>query len=170
MADSGEYIIGMETSEIVRYGDPVLRQRAEEIEFSDDVKALIERMYVIMAEARGYGLAGPQIGLSKRIFTYDIGEGPHALMNPKVLKSSGEEFGVEGCLSIPGLQGDVPRATRLVVAGIDENGQKVKIKAEGLLARVFQHEIDHLDGTVFVDRADPDTLETVPLDEGDEEE
>lgn len=160
----------MGANEIVRYGNPVLRQRAEEVvEFNDEIKTLIERMYVIMAEARGYGLAAPQIGLSKRIFTYDIGEGPHALINAKILKSSGEEIGVEGCLSIPGLQGDVARANRVVVSGIDENGQKVKIKAEGLLARVFQHEIDHLDGTVFVDRADPDTLETVPLDEGDDE-
>lgn len=160
----------MEANEIVRYGNPILRQRAEEIEFNDDIKALIERMYVVMAEARGYGLAGPQIGLSQRIFTYDIGEGPHALINPKIVKASGEEVGVEGCLSIPGLQGDVTRPNKVVVSGIDENGEKVKIKAEGLLARVFQHEIDHLDGTVFVDKADPDTLETVPQDEGEEEE
>lgn len=161
----------MEASEVVRYGNPVLRQRAEEIaEFDESVKALIERMYEIMVEARGYGLAGPQIGLSKRIFTYDVGEGQHAMINPVILKSSGEEVGVEGCLSIPGLQGDVARAYRVTIAGIDENGKKVKIEAEGLLARVFQHEIDHLDGTVFVDRADPDTLETVPMDDGDEGE
>lgn len=154
---------------IVRYGDPVLRTRAEEIEeFNDEIRAIIDRMYVVMAEYRGLGLAGPQIGLSKRIFTYDVGEGPHALINPKILKSSGEEYGVEGCLSIPGLQGDVPRYERLVMAGIDENGNKVKIKAEGMLARVFQHETDHLDGTLFIDKADPDTLETVPLEEEDE--
>lgn len=161
----------METKEIVRYGNPVLRQRAGEInEFDEGVKALIERMYVVMAEAKGLGLAGPQIGVSQRIFTYDIGEGPHAMINPKVLKSSGEEIGVEGCLSMPGLQGDVARAERVTVSGIDENGEKVKIKAEGLLARVFQHEIDHLDGTIFIDRADPETLETVPLDDEEEEE
>lgn len=161
----------MECEEIVRYGNPILRQRAEEIEgFGEEIKALIERMYVVMAEARGYGLAGPQIGVSKRIFTYNIGEGPHALLNPKILKSSGEEIGVEGCLSVPGLQGDVARAAKVVISGIDETGEKVKIKADGLLARVFQHETDHLDGTIFIDRADPDTLETVPLDDEDEEE
>lgn len=161
----------METSEVVRYGDPVLRQRAEEISALDDeVKALIERMYVVMAESRGLGLAGPQVGISRRIFTYDVGEGPHAVINPRIIKSSGEDIGPEGCLSIPGLQGDVARAERVTVTGLDENGQKIKIKAEGLLARVFQHEIDHLDGTVFIDRADPDTLETVPLHDEDEEE
>jgi peptide deformylase len=156
----------MDANEITRYGDPVLRQRAEEIKgFDDEVKALIERMYAIMVEARGLGLAAPQVGVSKRIFTYDIGEGPHALINPRIVRSSGEEIGAEGCLSIPGLQGDVARAERVTMSGIDETGAKVKIKAEGLLARVFQHELDHLDGTVFVDKADPDTLETVPLDE-----
>ena len=162
----GEYGCIMEISEIVRYGNPVLRKRADEIkEFDDEIRALIQRMYVIMAEARGLGLAGPHIGISKRIFTYDIGEGPHALVNPRVVRTGGEEIAVEGCLSIPGLQGEVPRAERITVAGLDENGDKVKIKAEGMLARVFQHELDHLDGTVFVDRADPDTLETVPLEE-----
>jgi peptide deformylase len=162
----------MESSEtIVRYGDPVLRARAEEIEeIDDEIRELIQRMYVIMAEARGLGLAGPQVGVSKRIFTYDIGEGPHALINPKILRSSGEETGTEGCLSIPGLQGDVTRAERVTVSGINENGDKVKIKAEGLMARCFQHEIDHLDGKVFVDRADPDTLETVPIEEEELEE
>lgn len=161
----------METSDIVRYGDPVLRARAAEIEeFNDEIQALIQRMYVVMAEARGYGLAGPQIGLSKRIFTYNIGEGPHALINPKIIKSSGEEVGVEGCLSIPGLQGDVARFDRVTITGLDENGDSVKIKADGLLARVFQHELDHLNGTMFVDRADPDTLETVPLDDEEDEE
>ena len=161
----------METSEIVRYGDSVLRQRAEDVEeFNQEIRALIQRMYIVMADARGLGLAAPQIGISKRIFTYDVGEGPHALINPKVLRSSGEETSVEGCLSIPGLQGDVTRSLRITVAGIDENGYNVKIRADGLMARCFQHEIDHLDGTMFVDRADPDTLETVPLDKPGEGE
>jgi peptide deformylase len=162
----------MESSEIVRYGDPVLRKKTEDVaEFDDEIRALITRMYIVMAEARGLGLAAPQVGVSKRIFTYDIGEGPHAMINGKILRTSGEEVSSEGCLSIPGLQGDVARAERVTIAGIDENGDKVKIKAEGLLARVFQHETDHLDGTMFVDRADPDTLETVPLhDDEDEEE
>lgn len=160
----------METSDIVTYGNDVLRLQAEDVkEFTDEIRALIERMYEIMAEARGLGLAAPQVGVSKRVFTYDIGEGPHALVNPRMLSSKGEEWGLEGCLSIPGLQGEVPRAERVTVSGIDESGNRVKIKADGLLARVFQHEMDHLDGTMFVDRADPETLETVPIKDHEEE-
>lgn len=161
----------MVNSEIVIYGNKILREHASEIDnFDDEIKSLIQRMNKILADAHGYGLAGPQVGLSKRIFTYDIGEGSHALVNPKILKASGEEWGLEGCLSIPGLQGEVPRATKVTVEGINENGEKVHIKAEGLLARVFQHEIDHLDGVMFIDKADPDTLETVSLHDDEEEE
>lgn len=156
----------MASARIVTYGNDVLRRTAEEVEFSDEIRDLIQTMYRSMEENRGLGLAAPQIGVSKRVFTYDIGEGQHAIVNPRIVKRSGEEYSVEGCLSIPGLQGDVPRALRVTVVGLDENGNKIKIKAEGLLARVFQHEIDHLDGMMFVDRADPDTLETVPV--GDE--
>ena len=156
----------MHSGDIVTYGNDVLRNRAEEFdEVDDSVRELIQRMYEIMAEANGLGLAGPQIGVPKRIFTYDVGEGPHALINPEIVKRSGEETGIEGCLSIPGLQGEVPRSERVVVTGIDENGNKVRIRAQGILARVFQHEIDHLDGTLFIDRADPETLETVPVGE-----
>jgi peptide deformylase len=90
------------------------------------------------------------------------------MINPEIVSSSGEESAVEGCLSIPGLQGEVSRSTSITVTGIDEEGKRVSISATGLLARVFQHEIDHLDGTMFVDRADPDTLKTIPLDEEEE--
>ncbi|MGC8862058.1 MAG: peptide deformylase [Armatimonadota bacterium] len=159
----------METDEIVTYGDNVLRTRAQEVaEFDDETRALIERMFDIMAANRGLGLAAPQIGISKRVFVYDVGEGRHALVNPRLTKTSGEIIGVEGCLSIPGLQGQVPRYERVTVTGINEEGKKVKIKAEGLLARVFQHEMDHLDGMLFVDRADPDTLEIVTAEETDQ--
>ena len=159
----------MDHSEIVTYGESVLRTRAEEVaEFDSDVRELIQRMYRVMEESRGLGLAAPQIGVAKRVFVYDVGEGKHALVNPRMLKASVEEIGIEGCLSIPGLQGEVPRSERVVVSGIDENGNKVKIKAQGLLARVFQHEMDHLDGTMFIDRADPDTLETVSVNDEDE--
>ena len=161
----------MDIIQIVRYGDPILRAKAAEVgEFSDDLRTLIERMYVTLADAHGYGLAGPQVAVSKRLFVYDIGEGQHALINPRITRASGEEWGVEGCLSIPGLQGEVPRATRITITGVDENGKHVKMKAEGLLARVFQHETDHLDGTMFIDKADPETLETVSPSDEDEEE
>ncbi len=161
----------MEVCSIVKYGDEILRKRADEIEeFNNDIKELIEMMGEVLVESHGYGLAGPQVAQSMRIFVYDVGEGQHALVNPVMLSSSGEEWGVEGCLSVPGLQGEVLRAERVVVTGINEEGKKVKIKANGLLARVFQHEMDHLDGIIFIDKADPDTLETVPVDEEDEEE
>jgi peptide deformylase len=157
----------MKPGKIVRYGAELLRQTAQEVEeLDDEIRELIEGMYEGLVEYRGLGLAAPQIGVSKRVFVYDVGDGPHALINPRIVKRSGEEVSSEGCLSIPGLQGEVPRALRVTVTGIDENGNKVKIKAEGLLARVFQHEIDHLDGMMFVDRALPDSLETVPV--GDE--
>ena len=156
----------MGEKEIVTYGEQVLRARAEEIEeIDDEIKELIQRMYRIMAENDGVGLAGPQVGVSKRIFTYDVGDGPHALINPEILNPKGEETAAEGCLSIPGLHGEVTRALEVTATGINEKGEKVKIRAEGLLARVFQHETDHLDGKMFIDRADPSTLETVPLDE-----
>jgi len=161
----------MEANDIVTYGNDILRKQADEIdEFDENIKDLIQTMYKVMAASRGLGLAGPQIGISKRICVYDVGEGPHALLNPTITHSSGQEYGIEGCLSIPGLQGEVPRYTKVTVTGVDETGQKVKMKADGLLARVFQHEIDHLDGIMFIDKADPDTLETVPIGEDDEEE
>lgn len=160
----------MANTEIVKYGNDVLRAKAEEVqELNDEIRDLIQYMYEAMVEHHGYGVAGPQVGVSKRIFVYNIGEGQHALINPEIVSSGGEDWMIEGCLSIPGLQGEVPRAERLVVTGINENGEKVKIKANGLLARVFQHEIDHLNGMLFVDRADPETLETVSPHEDDEE-
>ena len=158
-------------NDVVTYGNDVLRARAQEVaEFNAEIKDLIEKMYPIMVESNGVGLAAPQIGVSKRLFVYDVGEGQHALVNPVIVSASGEDWAIEGCLSIPGLQGEVPRAERVTVTGLDENGNKIKIKADGLLARCFQHEIDHLDGTMFVDRADPETLETVPRDSDEEDE
>ena len=161
----------MNESKIVTYGNDILRKKTEDIqELDQEIRDLIPMMYQIMYDSHGVGLAGPQIGISKRIFVYDIGEGPHALINARIVKSKGEVWGFEGCLSIPGLQGEVPRAERITVTGIDENGDQVKINAEDYLARVFQHEIDHLEGMMFIDRADPETLETVPLVEEESEE
>ena len=159
----------MYRDDIVIYGEDVLRQKAQDItDFNDEVRELINHMYEVMEENKGLGLAGPQIGISKRIFVYDIGEGPHAMINPVFVKKSGKECGIEGCLSIPGLQGEVTRADKVTIKGIDENGEEIIVKAEGLLARVFQHEMDHLDGTLFIDKADPDTLETISQGESDE--
>jgi len=160
----------MNDAKIVTYGKDVLRKTAEEVAgIDDEIENLIEEMYRVMEEGHGVGLAAPQVGVSKRLLVYDVGEGKHALINPRILKRSGEEYAIAGWLSIPGLQGEVPRAAKVTVAGINEEGKKVKIKAEGLLARMFQHEIDHLDGKMFIDRADPDTLETIPVAEESED-
>lgn len=150
----------MSSDSIVLYGDDVLRMRTQPVDPTDpELPELIQRMFDIMREANGLGLAANQIGLSKHIFVYDVGDGPDAMLNAKIVKRRGRETGTEGCLSIPGLQGEVRRATTVLVEGIDRNGAPVQIKAEGLLARVFQHEIDHLNGSLFIDHADPDSLE-----------
>lgn len=155
----------MEKRSIVTYGNEVLRTKAENVErFDDNIRELIEEMYKIMEENRGLGLAAPQIGVPKRIFVYDNEEGPHALVNPRLIRGLGEQVSIESCLSIPGLQGEVKRYESVTVEGLNENGKKVRIRAQGLLARVFQHEMDHLDGTLFVDRADPDTIELVSVE------
>lgn len=162
----------MVSETIVKYGEPVLREKAQEVtEFNDEIRQIIKEMSVVLEESTGVGLAGPQVGLSLRLFVYKIDDdGPHALVNPRIIKQSGEEIMVEGCLSIPGLRGEVKRSARVTIIGLDENGEPIKMKAEGLYARMFQHETDHLDGILFIDKADPDTLETEPVDGEEEEE
>ena len=161
----------MAVEEIVRYGDETLRKPAAKVrKFDDDIHQLIERMYEVMKDNAGLGLAAPQIGVELQVFTYDIGEGPHAFVNPKIVRRKGEQVAVEGCLSIPGIQGDVPRAEQVTLSGLDENGKPAKIRAEGLLARVFQHEMDHLQGYLFIDRADPESLHVITKSEESKEE
>ncbi|MEN6371007.1 MAG: peptide deformylase [Armatimonadota bacterium] len=161
----------MGIEEIVRYGANVLSEPTKEVpEFNDEIKQLIEHMYELLADAKGAGLAANQIGLSLRLFVYDDGSGPHALINPKIIKKSGSQIGSEGCLSIPGLFGDVERANVATVTGMDENGKKVKLTGTGYLARIFQHETDHLDGKLFIDLADADSLHWVMPGQEDEEE
>ncbi len=146
---------------IVKLGEnPVLRQVAKPItRYTQETRQLIERMTEVMRDAHGLGLAAPQIGVSSRIIVYDAGDGVRVLVNPVILKKSGEQDDPpEGCLSIPGLQGVVKRAQELQVQGFDERGRPVKRRAKELEARVIQHEVDHLDGILFIDRADPDTL------------
>lgn len=152
----------MAVREIVKYPDPVLRQQAKNIPKVDSgLKTLIDDMVSTMREEHGAGLAGNQIGLLQKILVYDDGTGPGVLINPKIISAEGEQIGPEGCLSVPGLQGEVRRAQRIVVKGLDATGKTVKIKAEGFLARIFQHEIDHLEGRLFIDRVEPDSLEYV---------
>ncbi|HEX5367738.1 MAG TPA: peptide deformylase [Acidimicrobiales bacterium] len=139
-------------------GDPVLRQRAAEVTTVDGRLAkLAEDMVATMYEAPGVGLAAPQVGVEKRLFVYDVGDGPHALVNPVVVDSDGEWAYEEGCLSVPGLSWEIVRPRRVHVRAVDLDGSDVSIEAEDLLARCLQHEIDHLDGVLLLERLDPDT-------------
>ena len=159
---------------IVKYdeaqGVNLLRQRSKPVlNINDDVVELVAHMERIMRAANGVGLAAPQLGILQRIFVYDSGDGFQAIINPKILGRKGEQVGVEGCLSIPGLQGDVIRANEVVVKGTDQFGKPVRIRGEGLTARVIQHENDHLDGILFIDRNPTDLHWVTAEEEADEE-
>lgn len=143
------------------YGDPVLRQRAVEIDRYDaNLVRLAETMFEVMYENDGIGLAGNQVGLLERLIVIDVTLDDEnrvrmALCNPRVLKKEGEDTAEEGCLSIPDVRADVSRPDVLVVEAETLEGKTVRFEAEGLLARAVQHEIDHLDGVLFVDRILP---------------
>ncbi len=138
----------------------VLRRRAQPVRVvTRDVQVLIDQMVATMREARGLGLAAPQVGTSRRVIVVEVENRQLALVDPEIQRREGEEIGTEACLSIPGLLGDVPRAQRVVVRARNRRNRRVTIEAEGLLARVLQHEVDHLDGILFTDRVkDPNTL------------
>jgi peptide deformylase len=141
--------------EILIYPDPALREKAEPVEVVDDeVRTLIEEMMDAMYDDDGAGLAATQVGISKRIIVLDAGYGPMSMINPEIVQK-GEEMHTmdEGCLSFPGIRIDVSRPTHIVVRGFDDEGRGVEMEAEGLLARVLQHEIDHLDGVLIIDHA-----------------
>ncbi|HVC25375.1 MAG TPA: peptide deformylase, partial [Acidimicrobiales bacterium] len=143
----------MATYDIRIFGDPVLRQRALPIEDVDGALVrLAEDMIETMYEAPGVGLAAPQVGVQRRLFVYDIGDGPGVVVNPSIAESDGEWTYDEGCLSIPGLSWEVVRPKRVRLAGVDLDGNEVDVDADELLARCFQHEIDHLDGVLIVER------------------
>lgn len=141
---------------IVKKGDSVLRKRAKEVsEVTPQVQKLIKNMAETMYKSNGVGLAAPQVGFSKRVIVVDVGDenGLFAVVNPVIVKKSGTQNGPEGCLSCPEEYGDVLRAKHIVVQGLNENGEAIEIEASDFLARAFQHEIDHLDGILFVDKA-----------------
>ncbi|NIM06661.1 MAG: peptide deformylase [Armatimonadetes bacterium] len=144
---------------ILHYGAEVLRKSAARIsKVSAALKALAAEMHTLMQRHNGIGLAAPQVGVGKQLAVVNIGEGSTVLVNPRLLHKEGEEVMVEGCLSLPGLYGEVKRAAKVTVAATDLSGKKMKIEAEGMLARVLQHEIDHLQGRLFIDRVDESTL------------
>ncbi|MCU1452516.1 MAG: peptide deformylase [Acidimicrobiales bacterium] len=145
--------------EIRIIGDPVLRQPAVDVTDIDGrLVALAEDMVETMYAAPGVGLAAPQVGVQKRLFVYDLGDGlgPRTMVNPRLLEARGEFSWDEGCLSVPGLSWEILRPDEVHVVGLDLDGNEVSIEASGYEGRVFQHELDHLDGVLLVERLDPD--------------
>jgi peptide deformylase len=142
------------------YGDPVLRQRASEVtEIDGRLKALADEMVETMYDAPGVGLAAPQVGVQKRLFVYDLHDenGSRAIVNPVVSETRGEWTYEEGCLSVPGLSWPIVRPKELHLTGLDLDGNEISIEADEFEARVYQHELDHLDGVLLIDRLDADT-------------
>jgi peptide deformylase len=151
----------MSIRSIVRYGEPVLHAKAAPVErIDDEVRALLTDMIETMYAAPGIGLAAPQVGVSLRVLVIDLSVGEDKsqliqLVNPEMLEQEGEQRVEEGCLSIPGYGGAPARPTRVKVRGLDPEGRERVLEGTDLLARAFCHEIDHLDGLVFVDRLSP---------------
>ncbi|TLF97543.1 peptide deformylase [Nocardia cyriacigeorgica] len=139
------------------FGDPILRARATEVtEFDRELRQLVTDLTETMHDDGGVGMAAPQIGVGLRVFVYDTGDAAGHLVNPSwTVLGDDEQIGPEGCLSIPGLRYDTRRALRVRATGVDMTGAPVEFDAEGLLARCVQHETDHLDGVLFIDRLEP---------------
>lgn len=152
--------------EIRKFDDPVLRQKARPVRrVNAAVRKTLDEMAETLCAAKGAGLAAPQIGIDRALVVIDVGEGLIELVNPKIVSSEGSVTAVEGCLSLPGMFGEVPRAEKVKVEALDGNGHRTWVEGEGLLARALQHELDHLDGVLFIDKATSITIE-----EGDEDE
>ncbi len=169
----------MPPREIITLGHPTLRQKARKVtRFGPELRQLIEDMIETMRNAPGVGLAAPQVNVSERVIVVELPadeeEGTpaelYAFVNPEIIKTSREvEEGQEGCLSVPGYVGEVPRYTMAVVRGQDAYGRPQRVRAKDYLARIFQHEIDHLDGILFIDRVtDPSKIHRVTAEEAAE--
>jgi peptide deformylase len=144
-------------AQIRQYPDAALRMKAKEVtEFDPYLMQLVERMVTLMADAQGVGLAATQVGVLQRVFVFDLeGEGAKAVVNPRLVDPSPEtETEEEGCLSLEGVRVPVERSTKITVEGVDPSGEEVRFELEGLGARVVQHETDHLDGVLIIDRTD----------------
>ena len=145
-------------------GDEILRKKSREVESIDDkIREILDDMVETLHKYNGVGLAGPQIGILKRIIVIDLydDEGPMKLINPGIIREKGKQEVEEGCLSFPNQYGKIIRPAEVTVEALNENGEKVKIKAKELLAQALCHEIDHLNGILFVDKILPGTLEYV---------
>ena len=151
-------------------GDPVLRKISKPVkEITPKIVTLVDDMLDTMYEAMGVGLAAPQVGILKRIVVIDIGDGPIVLINPEILETSGEQTGDEGCLSVPGMSGQVTRPNYVKVKALDMDMKEQEYEGEGLLARAFCHEIDHLDGKMYT-RLVEGELHHVSYDNEEEED
>ncbi|MBQ7985998.1 MAG: peptide deformylase [Clostridia bacterium] len=143
----------MALREIRKKGDEVLYKVCKEVkEFDKKLAILLDDMYDTMQKSDGVGLAAPQVGILKRCVVIDVGEGRIELVNPKIIKEEGSQTGTEGCLSVPGQWGEVERPMKVTVEAFDRYGKKFTIEGEELLARAFCHELDHLDGKLFLDK------------------
>ena len=138
---------------IVKEGDPVLRGVCREVtEITPRILTLLDDMRETLAKAEGVGLAAPQVGILKRAFVVDIGEGKIEIVNPVIVKAEGSQIGQEGCLSVPDVWGDVERPNEVTLEGFDRSGNKITVSGTELLARAFCHEYDHLNGELFTDK------------------
>ncbi|HVA42708.1 MAG TPA: peptide deformylase [Acidimicrobiales bacterium] len=147
----------MASYEIRIFGDPGLRQRTADVTtFDGSLARLAEDMITTMYDAPGTGLAANQVGVRKRVFVYDVGEGPRTIVNPEIIESRGEWTFEEGCLSVPGLFWPIVRPKEVHLRGQDLDGAEIFIEGDELLGRVFQHEVDHLDGVLLLERLDED--------------
>ncbi len=151
-------------------GDPVLNKNCKEVkELTNRTKELIDDMFETMYEADGVGLAAPQVGILKRIVVIDVtGEDPILLINPVILETSGEQTGYEGCLSVPGKSGIVTRPNYVKVLAYNENMEQYELEGTELLARAICHELEHLDGHLYVERVEGDLVNTADLMEEEE--
>jgi peptide deformylase len=154
--------MNLSTLKIRIYGNPCLRKKCVSLkEVGPSERVVIEAMVATMHQAKGVGLAAPQVGINRRFFVCDVGDGPMVIINPRIIKKSGSESLEEGCLSIPEVAVMVNRPEKITVQYMDENNQMMKMACDGLLARVVQHETDHLDGKLIVDYATEDEKQKI---------
>ena len=155
-------------------GDPVLTKKAKLVkEMTPRLAQLITDMKETMYEANGVGLAAPQVGVLQRIVVIDISEEqnePHILVNPEIIEQDGEQCGMEGCLSVPGKQGQVTRPQHVICRALNENMEEIELGGEDLLARAICHELDHLDGVVYVEKVEGELQDVEALEEEPEED
>jgi len=153
-------------------GEEILRKKSREVEVVDDkIREILDDMVETLHSYNGVGLAGPQIGILKRLVVIDLydDKGPIKLINPRIVKQKGEQEVEEGCLSFPNQFAKIIRPQEVIIEALNENGKKIKLKGEGLLAQAISHELDHLDGILFVDKIIPGTLQYVSPDDDKKE-